>query len=259
MRYGTKFQADKLASENSLFGDGSMIEIATPEIPEAETWGDLEKLNKERELVGIYLSAHPLDEFSIVLEHVCNTKVTELGDLDALLGKDITLGGMVTGVRKGISRNGNPYGIAKIEDFSGSYEIPFWGKSWVEYQGYLIEGMFLYIRATCQEKTWGNTNAEGKRDPELKINSIQLLPDVKDELIEKITIHVPLEDLESTLITELSTLIKKTPGKAELFFKIQDKESNVELTLISQPLRLTIEKELLFYLQEERALSFTIN
>lgn len=259
MRYGTKFQADKLASENSLFGDGSMIEIATPEIPEAETWGDLEKLNKERELVGIYLSAHPLDEFSIVLEHVCNTKVTELGDLDALLGKDITLGGMVTGVRKGISRNGNPYGIAKIEDFSGSYEIPFWGKNWVEYQGYLIEGMFLYIRATCQEKTWGNTNAEGKRDPELKINSIQLLPDVKDELIEKITIHVPLEDLESTLITELSTLIKKTPGKAELFFKIQDKESNVELTLISQPLRLTIEKELLFYLQEERALSFTIN
>ena len=259
MRYGAKYQADKVASENSLFGDSSMIEIATPEIPETESWGDLEKLNKERELVGIYLSAHPLDEFSIVLEHVCNTKMADLDDLDSLLGKDITLGGMVTGVRKGVTRNGNPYGIAKIEDFSGSYEIPFWGKDWVEFQGYLVEGMFLYIRATCQERAWGKQNADGKRDSELKINSIQLLPDVKDELIEKITIYLPLDELESTLITELSTIVKKSPGKAELFFKIQDKESNIELTLISQPLRLTIEKELLFYLNEERALSFTIN
>lgn len=253
-RYGIKYQADKLTQGNSLFGAvEDMIEIATPDIPEAEDWGDLERLNKERELVGIYLSAHPLDEFSIVLEHVCNTHMADLENLEELLGKDITLGGMVTSVRTGVTRNGNPYGIAKIEDFSGSFEIPFWGKDWIEHQAYLSEGMFLYIRATCQERAWG------KRDPEIKISSIQLLPDVKDELIEKLTIYMPLEELDTALIEELSTIIKKSPGKAELFFKIRDTESNVDLTFFSSPIRLAVDKELLRFLGETPTLSFTIN
>lgn len=253
VRYGTKYQEDQRFAGASLFGDNGMVEIATPEIPTAEKWSDLERLNKERELVGIYLSAHPLDDYSVLLDYACNTHMAQLDNLNVLLGKDLTLGGMVTGVRRGVSRNGSPYGFAKIEDFSGSFEIPFWGKDWVEFQGFLSEGMFLYIQAKCQERGWGN------RDPEIKVGSIQLLPDVKDELIEKITINIPLEELNSTLITELSTIIKKNPGKCELFFKVVDTESNIDLTLFSSPIRLAVEKELLQFIELDETLSFTIN
>lgn len=253
VRYGVKYQEDQRFAGASLFGDSGMVDIATPEIPQAEKWSDLERLNKERELVGIYLSAHPLDDYSVLLEYACNTHMAQLDNLDLLLGKDLTLGGMVTGVRRGVSRNGSPYGFAKIEDFSGSFEIPFWGKDWVEYQGFLSEGMFLYIQAKCQERSWGN------RDAEIKVGSIQLLPDVKDELIEKITINVPLDELNTTMVAELSTIIKKNPGKCELFFKIVDAENNIDLTLVSSPVRMTINKELLQFLELEETLSFTIN
>ena len=150
----------------------NVIDVATPEIPQgAERWSDLDRLNRERDLVGIYLSAHPLDEFSIVLEHVCNTRMADLEDKAALVGREITMGGIVTNVRRGVSKNGNPYGIAKIEDYSGSTEIPFWGNDWVTYQGYLNEGTFLYIKARCQAKQWRQDELE------VKITSMELLPD----------------------------------------------------------------------------------
>mgnify|MGYP000379321781 CR=1 FL=1 len=142
-----------------MFGGANVVDIATPEIPQGvERWGDLERLNKERDLVGIYLSAHPLDEFAIVLDHVCNTRMADLEDKAALAGREITMGGIVTSVRRGVSKNGNPYGIAKIEDYSGSTEIPFWGNDWVTYQGYLNEGTFLYIKARCQPSNGGRTS-----------------------------------------------------------------------------------------------------
>ena len=185
MRYGNRYQADKAAAVNSLFGGENVIDIATPEILPAERWGDLERLNRERDLVGIYLSAHPLDEYTIVLEHVCNTRMSELEDKSALVGREITMGGIVTSVRRGISKNGNPYGIAKIEDYSGSAELPFFGNDWVTFQGYLGEGTFLFIKARCQPKQWR------PEELDIKITSMELLPDVKEKLVEKITILVP--------------------------------------------------------------------
>ena len=113
VRYGNRYQADKAAAVNSLFGGENVVDIATPEIPQAERWSDLDRLNKERDLVGIYLSAHPLDEYAVVLEYVCNTHMAELEDKTALVGREITMGGIVTSVRRGISKNGNPYGIAR--------------------------------------------------------------------------------------------------------------------------------------------------
>ena len=107
-----------------------------------------------------------------------------------MAGREITMGGIVTSVRRGVSKNGNPYGIAKIEDYSGSTEIPFWGNDWVTYQGYLNEGTFLYIKARCQAKQWRQDELE------VKITSMELLPDVKEELVQKITIIIPLSVLK---------------------------------------------------------------
>lgn len=253
MRYGNKYQADQEMTMNSLFGGDNAVEIATPEIPEAEAWGDLELLNKERELVGIYLSAHPLDDYSVILNYVCNTKMTELDDKDALVGREITMGGIVTSVRRGMTRNNNPFGIAKIEDYSGSAELPFFGKDWINFQGYIHEGMLLFIKARCQPRQWNPDQLE------LKVTSIELLTDVKDDLINTITIQIPLEELNSSLIAELSDLTKRSKGTTELYFKVTDKEANQFLDFHSNSIKISVGKELIALLNERSELSFQIN
>ena len=115
VRYGNKYQMDKSTAVNSLFGGDALIAIAKPEIPQCERWSDLERLNKEKELVGIYLSAHPLDEYRIILKYVCNTGMVELNERETLQGREVLLGGIVTGFREGMTKNGKPYGILKIE------------------------------------------------------------------------------------------------------------------------------------------------
>ena len=253
VRYGNRYQADKAAAANSLFGGENVVDIATPEVPEAERWSDLDRLNKERDLVGIYLSAHPLDEYAVVLEHVCNTHMAELENKEALVGREITMGGIVTSLRRGTSKNGNPYGIAKIEDYSGAAEIPFFGNDWVTYQGYLGERTFLYIKARCQPKQWRQNELE------LKITSIELLPDVKEKLIEKITILIPLTVLNTELVNELADLTKEHPGSTELYVKVSDPETKLTLDMVSRPVKLSVGRELISYLKERPELDFRIN
>ena len=252
MRYGNTFQADQAQAMNSLFG-ADMVDIAKPDIPVSEYWNEIELLNKERELIGIYLSAHPLDEYAIILKHVCNTNALSLEDKESLVGKDITFGGMITTVRKGITRNGNPYGIAKLEDFTGSIELPLFGEDWVKFQGYMDEGMFLYISAKCQPRQWR------PEEIEIKINSIQLLPDVKDELIEKLTLYIPLNKLDSTLVADLAALIKGEKGNTELYFTITDREEKSKVDLFARPYKINVGKDLMNYLNEHEEIAFQIN
>ena len=253
LRYGNRYQADQAAAFNSLFGGENMVEIATPAIPQADSWSDLERLNKERELVGIYLSAHPLDDFQIILEQVCNTTMKELEDVPSLATREITMGGMVTSLRTGNSKNGNPYGIVKIEDYSGTAEIPFFGQDWVNYQGYLGERTFLYMKARCQPKRFK------PEELELKITSIELLPDVKDQLLEKLTITVPLDALDKTLVMELSELTQKSPGKTELCFNIVDNGTKQAIGLKSTNTKISVSRELISFINQHEELEFRIN
>ena len=253
LRYGNRYQADQAAALNSLFGGENMVEIATPEIPAAERWSDLERLNKERDLVGIYLSAHPLDEYAVVLEHVCNTHMAELENKEQLANRDITMGGIVTAVRKGTAKNGNPYGIAKIEDYSGSAEIPFFGADWVTWQGYLGERTFLYIKARCQPKQWRPNELE------LKITSMELLPDVKEKLIEKMTIQIPLGSLDGVLINDLAELSRQHPGTTLLQFRVVDKEDKIHLDFVSRQMKVSVGREFVDYLKSRPELAFKIN
>jgi DNA polymerase III alpha subunit len=183
------------------------------------------------------------------------TIILELEDKAALAGREITMGGIVTSVRRGVSKNGNPYGIAKIEDYSGSTEIPFWGNDWVTYQGYLNEGTFLYIKARCQAKQWRQDELE------IKITSMELLPDVKEELVQKITILIPLSVLNTALVTELATLTKESPGNTELYFKVTDDSdtNHMSVDLISRPIKLSVGRDLITYLKERPELGFRIN
>ncbi|WP_321519958.1 DNA polymerase III subunit alpha [uncultured Bacteroides sp.] len=253
VRYGNKYQLDKSAAVNSLFGGDNVIDIATPEIMPAERWNDLERLNKEKELVGIYLSAHPLDEYSIILKDVCNTHMTDFSDRTSLINRELTFGGIVTNVREGMGKTGKPFAIVKIEDFSGSNELPFFGNDYIEWRNFLSVGMFLYIKGRCQPRQWKPDELD------IKITSMELLQDVKDSLIEKMTIHIPLAALNQQVVTELSILSNESPGKTELYFKIIDEESNSSVDFMARSTKLSVGKKIVNYINEHPELEYHIN
>lgn len=253
IRYGAKYQVDKAAAINSLFGGENQVEIAKPEIPPFEPWNSLDRLNRERELVGIYLSAHPLDDYAIILENVCNTHMSDLADKSALVNRELTMGGIVTNVREGRTRNDKPFGIVKLEDYSGSGEIPFFGNDWLTWCNYLREGYFLYIRAKCLPRQW-NPN-----ELDLKIGSIELLPDVKENLIDKITITTPLSSLDKELITDISTLVQKNPGNAELHFRVVDSDGKMHVTMKANKVKISVKRDLITYIKSRPELEFKIN
>lgn len=250
VRYGNKYQMDKAAAANSLFGGEHEVEIATPEIVRASAWSDLERLNKERELVGIYLSAHPLDEFSVILENVCNTHMAQLSDLTPLQNHDLTLGGIVTGVREGYTKTGKPFGVAKVEDYSGTAEFAFFGNEWVEKKNFFAEGMFLFMHGKCQPRQWK------QEEWEVKINNIELLSEVKDRLIEKLTVTAPLSAVNDEMIMELSSLVKENPGNAELYFYIRDEDGQMYVNLMSRTMKISVRKDIVNYLKSQPLLDY---
>ena len=253
VRYGNKYQLDKAAAANSLFGGEHEVEVATPEIVPAPSWSDLERLNKERDLVGIYLSAHPLDEFAVILENVCNVHMAELTDLTPLQNHDLVLGGIVTGVREGYTKTGKPYGIAKVEDYSGTAEFAFFGNEWVEKKNFFMEGMFLFMKGKCQPKQWK------QEEWEVKINSIELLPEVKERVVEKLTVTAPLSAIDDQLIMEFSSLVKDSLGNAELHFLVRDEDGQMYVNLMSRTMKISVQKELVNYLKNQPLLDYKIN
>ena len=258
VRYGNKLQADKETVTNSLFGGdaASSIEIAVPALPECTPWTDIERLNLEKDLVGIYISAHPLDEYAVILNNVCNTKVTEFDDKEALAGREMTFGGMITNVRKGTTRTGNPYAIMKVEDFSGSGELPFFGNDFITWNNFLQEGLFIYVRAVCQPRKWNQDEYE------IHINSIQLLPEVKDSLIQKLTIMIPLSKLTGETVADLQEVTTGAPGNVDLHFCIYDDEDTMQSQTVemrSRIKKISMGKNLVRFLKEHDEFRYQIN
>ena len=253
IRYGNKFQNDKLTAANSLFGDLGSFAISKPAIPKCMKWSDLDRLNKEKELIGIYLSAHPLDEYRIILTYVCNTGLAEITNREELKGKELVLGGIVTAVRESTTKKGSQYMVATLEDFTGTGEIPLFGNDYIEYSKFCKPGMYLFIKAAILPRQWKETELD------FKIKSIQLLQDVKESLIEKINISFSIHQLNEQMIDEMSCFIKNNPGKTQLFFKAIDGEHQLRLNLFSRSIRLRVTQSLIDFLNENDAFDFVIN
>ena len=253
VKYGNKYQADRNAAANSLFGGEHAVEIATPEIISAPEWGNLERLNKERDLVGIYLSAHPLDEYIPILEKMCNAKMTDLVDLTPLQNHDLILGGIVTAVKEGMTKKGSPYGRVKMEDFSGAAEFVFFGDDWVGKKNYFAEGMFLYLIGKCQPRKWQPDEWE------VKINGVKLLSDVKDDDIQKITVSVPLSFITNEFVLEFSELIRNNPGKVDLSFVICDDDGQNRVSMQSRTMKVSLKKDIVIYIKNRPQLDYKIN
>jgi len=253
IRYGTKFQADQNLSMNSLFGDDFSMQISRPDVPVAQPWTDLERLNKERELIGIYLSSHPLDDYELILRYVCNTSTSDLGDLDKMNGREVTFGGMVSTFREGQTKHGSPFTIFKVEDYNGSHEIALFGDDSINFGKFARPGISLFIRGRVQQRRYSDTQFE------LKISSIQLLSDVKDSLLEKLTIQLPLIELTDESVEDLSALLKNNSGNTLLYFQINGTESHLNIDLFARNTKITVTRSLVDYLKSNEAIKFKVN
>ena len=251
VRYGTKFQADRDESQNNLFGFmDEVVEIATPSIPDAPEWSALDKLNKEKELVGIYISAHPLDEYRVILDNVCNVGMAQLDDRQALLNKDLILGGVVTGVRETRMKNGKPCGFTRIEDFTGSSEIALFGEPWLKWCNMMKIGNFLFIKAKCVQNKYMPERVD------FVINSIELLQDVKNTAISSLLIQMPLSMLDKEFVSDVDTLTGHE-GNVTLKFELSDGENKVSLASAAR--RISVTQELVSYLKERDSVNLLFN
>ena len=251
MRFGQHFQAEKMQAQMSLFG-ADMVEIATPPIPESDPWSNIERLNRERDLVGIYLSAHPLDEYSMILRHMCNTTCPELADKEALAKKEtVTFGGVVTAVKSRFSRNGSPCGFVTIEDFTGSGELALFGEEWARWRGALQESCTVYVTAKAQRR-FRDSNIF-----DLRIGDIQFMQTVKEKSIDRLTIYLDSDHLDATTVSDLVAMIDSNPGKTALYLHIHDAQGNVQLR--SKKKQVEMSYMLMQFLDNAEGMSYSIN
>ena len=255
LRYGWLYQQEQQQMHNSLFGDMGGVEIATPAIPtQVEEWSNLERLNKERDLVGIYLSAHPLDEYSIVLKGMCNTHCPELADQAELSKKEgFQLGGIVTAVQEKTTRRGEPCGFVTIEDFEGSGELKLFGEDWTKWRGLMVVGYTLYIQGKCAPRFQNSTFLS------FQLSNVQFMSKAKDENIEKFTILFDSSLVDEAVVTDLSTLIAEHPGTIQLYFAIKNPDSPAPLILHSRNHTIDVNRELLSYIDNNPNLEYHIN
>ena len=246
MRYGQRFQAERDNAQQSLFGGGGQIDIQRPAVPSALDWSQLETLHKEREMMGLYLTAHPLDEYKLIIDHMCNRQLAELEDLEALRGQEIVVAGLVVSVQHLTTRTGKSFGKFRLEDYNGAYEFALFGKDYETFRMYLFENYYLMIRGRVQPRPY---QREGEPELlELKILSMTQLHEVREKMIRELHLQLPIHELTETMIAELAAQVKASKGDTLLRIHLYEPETNVSLRLFSKRYRVEVSQQLVDFL-----------
>ena len=243
MRYGQRFQTEQNNAQQSLFGGGEHVDIQRPVLPACADWSQLEKLTKEREMVGLYLSAHPLDDYKIIIDHMCKTQLSELENLDALKGQEIAVAGMVVGVQNLMTKTGKPWGKFKLEDYNGGHEFALFGKDYENFRKYLFPDYFLFVRGRVQAKPYND------KELEFKIISMVQLQEMRDTIKEMI-VQLPIEEVTEAFIHDLTERVRESKGDTLLRLNVYDRGAQVSLRLFSKSHKVSLSQSLVGYLDD---------
>ena len=236
MRYGQRYQAERDNAQQSLFGGDGHVDIQRPVLPTCTDWTQLETLGKEREMMGLYLSAHPLDEYKVLIDHMCKTQVTELEHPEALKGQEVAVAGMVVGVQNLITRTGKPFGKFKLEDYNGTYEFALFGKDYETFRKFMFTDYFLFIRCKVQPKPYND------KELEVKIVSIMQLSELRDSI----------KEVTEAFIHDLTERVRESKGDTLLRVNVFDRNTQVVLNLYSRSHRVTLSQSLVDYLEDNQ-------
>lgn len=244
IRYGAKFQENENSSQVSLFGDASEVQIAEPLVPPCEEWGTMEKLKREKEVVGIYISGHPLDDFKIEMRNFSTGNVSMFHDLNQSLNREITFGAVVSDVQHRISKSNKGWASFTVEDYTDSFEFRIFGEEYLKYRHFLVHNSFLFIKAYIREG-WVNRDTGKKGDPRIQFNGFELLHDVMDKYAKKLTIQLNINAIKDENIDNLKELLHMHKGDHALNFVVYEQEEAIKLQMSSRRQKVQISQELI--------------
>ncbi len=250
MKYGSKYQENENSSQVSLFGEASDVQIPEPVVPPCEEWGTMEKLAREKEVVGIYLSGHPLDDFKYEMKYFCNGTLLNFADLENNLNREIAFGGVITGVEHRTSKNGKGWATFTIEDYNTAHEFRVFGEDYLKHRPFLVQSTFVYTKAFIKEG-WVNRDTGKKGDPRIQFNSFQLLHDVMETYARKLTIQLDINNLSDSRIDSLKELLTEHSGNHTLNFVIYEMAEKLKLHMPSRKQKINISPELLTALEND--------
>lgn len=253
IRYGNNVKVMKSSSQQTLFGGSGGFDIIRPEATPCPEWPKLEKLNREKEVIGIYLSSHPLDDFRLEINTFTTATLADLQNLSEWADRDVVVAGMVTDTRNGIGKNGKPYGSFTLQDYTDSFRFMMFDKEYVEFSKFFITGYYLLVRGRVQKRKF--------REDELEfhIKTINLLSSVKDELIKSVTLKIKPEDINSEMINGLLEIVRENKGETELKFLFYDPDDKISLPMFSRTLRVRLNNELIAFLDDFPGIEYKVN
>ncbi|MFH1004218.1 MAG: OB-fold nucleic acid binding domain-containing protein [Bacteroidota bacterium] len=253
IRLGNAFQERNDTSQQSLFGEESGIELKEPVLPECNEWSRLERVSKEKEVTGLYISGHPLDDFKFEIKNFCSHNTMQLKEFEKLKNQEISIAGIVTESLSKITKTGKPYGAFTLEDYSGSTSIMVFSEDYMRVHHLLKKNNFLYVRGRVQLR-YNSTD-----QLEFKPSIIILLSDVCDKYVNSITLKVPSQIVSDELIHRIKQLVIKNPGRCKLKFVIDDNEEKFSLEMFSSLFKINPNREFFSAVDEIDNLKYTLN
>ena len=250
LKFGSKFQENENSSQVSLFDSFSDIQFNEPEIPDCPQWSTLKSLKQEKEVVGIYISGHPLDDFKFPIEYFCNASLELLKDLDLLINKELKIGGIVGEVEHRISKNGKGWARFILEDYRDSYEFRIFGEEYLKYKHFLVENNFLYLRIIVREG-WRDRETGKSGEPRITYLSFQQLQDAISKNAKKLTLQLDLNDFNDEKVEDLMKIFVKHKGNQKLDISFFESEEKIKLTMPSEKFKISINEKLLNSIEEK--------
>lgn len=223
MRYGAKFQENENSSQVSLFGDASDVQIAEPTVPPCEEWSTMEKLAKEKEVVGIYISGHPLDDFKFEMKYFCNSKLENLKNLNNFVGKTLTFAGIVTNVQYKTAKNGKDWAMFTLEGYDESHEFRIFDEEYLKFRHFLVNNQFVYFKVTVKDG-WVNRETGKKSDPRIQFMDVKQLQDVLPQFAKKLSVQMDIHELQMEFIQQLNQLFTANKGDHTVSFEVMEFE-----------------------------------
>ena len=257
IRFGSKFQERENSPQTSLFSDADEIKISEPNFPECDKWSKLDQLKKEKNVVGIYISGHPLDDYLDTLKFLTNIHLNDLKDLRKLIDKEVRIGGIIGEVQHKISKNGRGWATFIIEDYFESYELRIFGEDYLKFKHFLVENNFVHIKMYIKEG-WKNTETGRLGDPRIQFLNFQQLQDTLSSNTKKISIKIDAQLIEEDHIDYFKKLVKKHKGDQEIVFNLSANGNGLNINLYSVKNKVKITEELIKSLKEKK-LEFRLN
>jgi len=254
IKYGSKLKNGGEESQASIFGSDS-IEIKKPEVPKVDEWNKLHRLNFEKEVIGIYLSEHPLDEYKLEIDTYCNTEISDLSDLPSLKGKEISTAGIVKEAYHGTTKTGKAYGSIIIEGYKSSHKLFLFGNDYVKYKNYMTRDFSLLIKGKVQPR-WKSKNDD---DLEFSVISMELLSEEKNNMIKTITVSFLLNEISTEMISKFNEIVDENKGDKNLEVSIFDKEDNIQLQMFSRTKRVQINDRFINTLKKIPSLNYKLS